>query len=189
MILAFVLGFVTTAAIALAAVTYHRAPTRIRCPECGSRTQAVLPRPGLRLLTRWLVFRWCPVCTWEGVGRVGPERIPGRPAAHASGFHWNPQDLAEDLGFQWATREASAEDPSQPPDHPSGFRFAPHEPTGPVGRPAHPSGFTWARPVDPEVLARARPADPSGFRWGTEPYGHIFRWKADDTPRSDGTAA
>ncbi len=186
MILTFALGFITTATVALAAVTYRRAPTRARCPECGSRTQAVLPRRGFGLLTRWLVFRWCPVCTWEGVGRVGPERIPGRPAAHVSGFHWSAHDLQQDLGFRWATHEPPGEAPSRPPDHPSGFRFASSERGA---RDAHPSGFSWAPDVEGQTVTHTRLADPSGFRWGMKRYGHVFRWKEDHASGSDGTPA
>ncbi len=94
----------------------RRAPTRLRCPRCRGKTEAV---QAPRWLGRSFVTRWCPNCSWEGIGRVGAEWVPGRPVSHSSGFHWGEERLPEDFGFCFAQREAT-----QARAHPSGFNWA-----------------------------------------------------------------
>ncbi len=187
MALALAFGILAATAVALAAVGYVRAPTRLRCPECGSPTEAVLPRWGSRILTRWISFRWCPACSWEGIGRVGPERTPGRPAAHASGFRWSKVRREDDPGFRWRP-EPERPAPAEPPDHPSGFRFGESGAHAAGDPPAHESGFTWAPRPEADRSPRNPPDHRSGFRWGTRASGPVFRWKEDGRTRRDSSA-
>lgn len=106
------------------AVAYHRAPTRARCPKCDGATRTVVSPFWLRWTAPRLVMRWCPRCSWQGLGRAGPERIEGQKIAHDSGFHWGAERLPVDFGFVWRAPPDSARSPA-PPDHPSGFRFGP----------------------------------------------------------------
>jgi hypothetical protein len=97
---------------------------------------------------------------------VGPEWVPGHPAAHGSGFYWGDERLPVDFGFRFAppVQEEDGEAPAEPPAHPSGFRFAAGAP-----RPT-PEQFRWAAPLE---AAR--------FRWRTRrvapPAEAAFRWK------------
>jgi hypothetical protein len=136
----FIFGILAAFLATTLATAWRRAPTRKRCPECGSATVAV--HPELRLLKRMadVRLRWCQACSWQGWGRHGPEWIPGQPTAHDSGFFWGEDPVADDVGFQFADQPAH-DTHAEPPHHPSGFRFG--EPA-PRPRRAHPSGFAWA---------------------------------------------
>lgn len=169
---------------ALTVAWLRQLPTLRLCPTCTHRTQAVLLPSLLRPLKRWIGLRWCPDCEWEGIGRNGPEFIPGRLLAHDSGFHWGADLIGENAGFHWA--ELAPPEPrgpsAEPPAHRSGFRFG-SEPT-PSTRPAHPSGFDWSgpHPAVPDVDRR----DPrSAFSWGSRRRGpEIFQWgQSPDGPR------
>ena len=165
------------AAFAALTITWlKRLPTLHLCPTCTHRTQAVLLPRWLRPLQRWIGLRWCPDCEWEGIGRRGPEFIPGRPLAHDSGFHWGANIIGRNAGFHWAELVPPEPcDPSaQPPAHRSGFRFG-GTPTPSKPR-VHPSGFSWSdpRPAVPHV---DRCDSHSEFPWGSRRReAEIFQW-------------
>lgn len=124
--------------VALVAVTsasvVRRAPTRVRCPDCGHDTDPVrLPSFVARAMPGILV-RWCAACGWEGIGRDGAEWVPGRRVAHRSGFFWGEDRFPPDFGFRFADAGRS---PSRGP-RPSGFAAA-----GVGGHPPRPQGFRW----------------------------------------------
>ena len=118
--------------VALCVAWLKRLPTLRLCPTCTRRTCAVLLPTWLRPLRRWVGLRWCPNCEWQGIGRKGPEFIPGHPLAHDSGFHWGADIVGEDSGFRWAEVE----------------RPEPNGEAAPNRRPRHtdgPAGFHWRR--------------------------------------------
>jgi hypothetical protein len=128
-------------------------------------------------------MRWCSFCQWEGVGRKGPELVPGRRISHDSGFHWGADLLGEDMGFEWAqTEEAPPE--FEPPHHPSGFKFsAPRPPAATSAPPV--AGFHWATKLDPRPGRSSGPPPnhPSGFSWGgSTPEQTGFRFARPDQP-------
>ena len=147
------------------AAAWRRAPTRMSCPRCGGRTESVRAPLWVRKAAPDLAMRWCPSCSWEGMGRVGPEWVPGHPAAHGSGFFWGDERLPVDFGFRFAAppAEGEGEVPAEPPAHPSGFRFA-GDPTLPAAE-----EFRWARPLTPSTFRwrtqRTAPPAEAGFRW------------------------
>ena len=163
-----------------------RLPTLHMCPTCAHRTQAVLLPGLLRPLQRWISRRWCPDCEWEGVGRKGPEFIPGRPLAHDSGFHWGADVMGENAGFHWAQLEPPAPlDPSaDPPAHRSGFRFG-----GAPSRPgSEPSAFNWSSPgpTAPDADDDARRL---AFPWGGRRHeSEAFVWRQRHAPLGRGKA-
>lgn len=174
-------------AVACAAFTVawlKRLPTLQLCPTCAHRTQAVL-LPGLmRPLQRWISRRWCPDCEWEGIGRKGPEFIPGHPLAHDSGFHWGADIVGENAGFHWAQLEPPAplDQSADSPAHRSGFRFggAPSEP-----RPHSPS-FDWSdsSQAAPDV---DEGAPNLAFSWGSRPREPgSFMWRQQHPPLGRG---
>ena len=143
-----------------------RMPRRLRCPSCGGPTAAVLPPALLAPGRRWLTWRWCPDCSWQGVGRKGPEPVPGLILGHVSGFAWGPGGSDGERGFDWADASGAGTRPDRP-SHPSGFRFAPS--------PARPSprGFRF-RGAQPREGRRT--ATPSfGWRWRAAP---VFGWRS-----------
>jgi len=164
---------VSATCAALAAALLKRMPTAQFCPTCRHRTQSVRAPLWLRPMSARLALRWCPDCAWQGVGRKGPEYVPGRPAAHDSGFHWSRADAGEDKGFVWR-RDTPPPSAAPRTQHPSGFRFAeghdqaPTEASPPpLMPPAHPSGFAWAGPDGTTGTPERRKAGhASGFLWG-----------------------
>lgn len=173
MALTLLAGIAATLFVTGVAVAYQRAPTWIRCPECGGATQPVRAPYLLRKTAPRLQGRWCPQCSWEGLGRVGPEWVSGRRVAHDSGFHWGDQRLPEDFGFQWRPLPEPAPG-AEPPHHPSGFRFSTTAGGETAREPAHPSGFAWA-----DGAGETSPAK-TAFEWGT-PKPPSFVWR--DPPR------
>ena len=162
-------GTLVATLIALAVTGFQRVPTHQHCPECGERTQSIVPPAWLKPTRRWVGRRWCTTCNWQGLGRIGADLVPGRRIAHDSGFHWSGVDIGPDVGFQWkASREPEAE--REPPDHPSGFRYAEELPSAPSD---DPTGFRWSRREDdPSTTEQRVTDDPSGFVWS--------RLRADD---------
>lgn len=168
------------------AAAFQRAPTRLTCPECGKDTQPVQAPAWIKERVPSFVLRWCPACSWEGMGRVGADWVPGRPVAHDSGFHWGNERLPEDFGFRFA---APPEMPAgqEPPHHPSGFRFASTEEEPGA---AHPSGFNWGERVGRPPFRSAPPAagggqadaPPAGFRWKEAAEDAGFRWGEGSGP-------
>jgi len=191
MLLALVVGIFVAATATLAVAGFNRAPTRSRCPECDGATKILLLPPVLRR-NEFVHMRWCPACQWEGLGRNGPDWVPGKQLAHDSGFHWAGEHwFPSDFGFKFGEPEVSDQ---LPPHHPSGFRFI-EAPDRGRSAPHHPSGFRFVETPD---LESTTPQDPSGFRfaqgsgkpalgppvfkWAEERRGPGFRFKDDDTP-------
>lgn len=179
-------GILTAFAAVTLAAGLRRAPLRALCPVCGAATNAVQLPPPLRSAAPDLRVRWCPDCSWEGLGREGAEAVPGRPMAHTSGFRWGGIRFQQDFGFRFApVEEATEPPPREPPAHPSGFRFAEQARAAGVGEPAGvrregaagapgqadeaAEGFRWAGPRPPSRFLwgeeRAKTEDPPGFRW------------------------
>lgn len=174
MLLAFVVGLFGAATMTLAVAAFNRSPTRAHCPECGGATKILLLPPVLRR-NEFVHLRWCPRCEWEGLGRNGPDWIPGRRLAHDSGFHWGDERFEADFGFKFRPLEPSVE---LPPHHPSGFRFV-ENPEAEIPAAHHPSGFRFAqKPEKPAV-------GPPVFRWADEGKGDGFKFKGADkgTPK------
>lgn len=179
-------GIAVAALLTAMAVVYQRAPTRVRCPECGGATQPVMAPQWLRKAAPRLQGRWCPQCSWEGLGRVGPEWVSGRLIAHDSGFHWGDERLPMDFGFRWRPlpeARPTGRPTRQVPDHPSGFRFAdlPEDADSGTTMPAHRSGFAWRRTDAP--AAQAPRAVPPAFEWGGPKAPPGFTWKDTDGKR------
>ena len=177
MLTALVIGILCATTVTVIVAVYSRAPTRVLCPECEGPTQVVLMPPVLRK-NRFVHKRWCPGCSWEGLGRNGPEWVQGRRVAHRSGFHWGRARFRSDFGFQFRRQPASS---TLPPHHPSGFRFN-EEIT--VSDADHPSGFHFAtreaEPAGRPSFRWARSAEAEDFSFGkTEPRDHPggFTWK------------
>lgn len=183
MLIVAVVGILALAAVVVAGLAYHRAPTRLTCPTCAGPTSAVRP-PGVLGRTPGVTWRWCAGCGWQGMGRNGPDWRPGRKVAHDSGFHWGDERLPEDFGFRWRLRaEQSEAAHEEPPHHPSGFRFArPTTETGADGDPTAPgSGFLWGN-----GSAGAREPDGDDFRWREEREpSEGFRWHDARKPPDD----
>ncbi len=173
------LGILVAFVATTLAAAYRRAPTRMRCPACGAKTESVQAPIWMRKAVPDLTVRWCPDCSWEGVGRAGPEWVPGHPAAHDSGFFWGEDRLPVDFGFRFAEAPAQPEAaPSEPPAHPSGFRFSQ---TPPATAPAHPSGFTWSDDGQADganTSAAHSPPPAPGFRWAEPRRIPGFVWRS-----------
>lgn len=178
MLISLVIGIFAAATVTLAVAVFSRAPTRVRCPECGGATKIVLLPPVLRR-NQFVHLRWCPGCQWEGLGRNGPDWIPGHRLAHHSGFHWGEGRFEPDFGFRFRWTEPTA---GPPPHHPSGFRFTGHAEADP-GPAHHPSGFRFSP-------APRSPVGPPIFRWAEERRGQGFSFKGPGSHpregRSDG---
>lgn len=173
MLEALIIGVFATAAVTLAVAAFSRAPTRARCPECRGHTEVVLLPPVLRR-NQFVHMRWCPSCSWEGLGRNGPEWVRGRRIAHRSGFHWGRARFQSDFGFRF--RRMVQED-QLPPHHPSGFRFAEDE-QAPGSEAAHPSGFRFSGDA-------REPSPRPSFRWGRRAEATDFEFKESDDGKGD----
>jgi len=184
-------GILVATFATLAVTGFHRIPTRSRCPECGRATEAVLPPPWLQPGQRWVSMRWCVFCAWEGVGRKGPDLVPGRQISHDSGFHWGADQTGPNQGFAWKSH-AEPEPMKEPPHHVSGFRFSEIPPDTRPPK-AHGSGFRWSPdpvspdPVSPDEQAvRLQKAHRTGFHWATETPQPTFRFKEGNAPARPG---
>jgi hypothetical protein len=144
-------GFLTASLIATVAMAYRLLPSGRMCTCCGGPTDPVETRFPLRLGKRWVHWRWCSRCGWEGVGRNGPDvGWFDLPVDHDSGFRWRRPDGTDVPIFIWKP-----------------------EGTDPDTNDAE--GFRWARSDGEPPEARSS-LDPR-FRRGRLPLG--FRWKDD----------
>lgn len=158
MVTTLAIGVLVTFVATTAVVAWRTAPTRARCPRCGQATAAVKPPLWFSRAAPGFKLRWCAACSWQGMGREGPELTPGRPVAHDSGFRWGSDRFPPDFGFRFAESlpggaHAGEETPSPAPDHPSGFRFA---------------GTRTA-----------------AFQWGRRPGSSDFAWRAPERRRDE----
>ena len=79
-------------------------------------------------MSRWIQWRWCSRCAWEGPGRRGPELgILDPPADHESGFRWGHPNLQGVPVFYWKDENETTEADGNPPVHPSGFQWGPDQ--------------------------------------------------------------
>lgn len=161
-------GILATFLLTTVIFAAQRAPTRVSCPECGHRTEAIHGPEWLRRGLPMVRLRWCAACGWEGVGREGPHWVPGQRIAHDSGFHWGDARTPADFGFRFASPEDELISET-PPDHPSGFRFGDSR----IPQAAH---FTWSR-----RMGRGPFTDDAapGFVWGDDGGAHDVRQGPD----------
>lgn len=198
-------GCLSFLVVVLTSVAYLALPSGRMCPRCGAPTSAILLESWWqRPASRWLQWRWCSRCSWEGVGRRGPDvGLQDSPVDHESGFRWR-RTMSEQVPiFHWR------DNAENPPDHPAGFRWSadddgddPPE-TDDVaeasqdGTPGHPSGFRWGGPRDnaplflwgvgaqtepretPSSPVR-RPNEPWYLNWLPPRKSSGFRWKSKD---------
>ena len=169
-------GILSLLLMVMASVTYLALPRGRLCPHCGGSTHPVVLSGLLRVLSKWIQWRWCARCSWEGpglhsadLGALDPpvdRRAGYRPpdpdpeAAEAEGDVQgrdvlNVDDVQE---FQWRSgpEDESREDPS---DHPSGFTWQEEEESAEAKEQASPeqAGFYFRPPGE-----RRR----SQFQWG-----------------------
>ncbi len=132
------LSLIAGVLVALVAVAFvsvvRRAPTRVRCPDCGHDTDPVRLPSWMNRALPDMVARWCSVCGWEGIGRDGAELVPGRPIAHRSGFVWGEDRFPPYFGFHFAQAHHHVARQREP----SGFIGAREG-----GHPLRPDGFRW----------------------------------------------
>lgn len=190
--------------VVLTSVAYLALPSGRMCPRCGVPTAAILLESWWqRPASRWLHWRWCSRCSWEGVGRRGPDvGLRDSPVDHESGFRWRRTTSDQVPIFHWR------DNMENPPDHPAGFRWSAAEdgdyspPTdGPAGHtqggtPGHPSGFRWGAPGDdaplflwglghrtpgePQAGSVRPPNEPWYLTWLSPRKSSGFRWKSKD---------
>jgi rubredoxin len=156
-------GLLSAMLVVTIGVAYLALPSGRMCPRCGGPTVPVTLRVIQRIVKKWLQWRWCSRCGWEGAGRNGPDVAPfDPPVDHDSGFRWSRPDGREVPIFWWG----SDRETPQPPvvGHPSGFRWK--HPTPKPHQPAHPSGFEFGardqRLRTPSVTGRK---PDTGFKW------------------------
>ena len=193
LILVALVGFLSLLVVVLTSVAYLALPSGRMCPRCGVPTSSILLESWWqRPASRWLDWRWCARCAWEGVGRRGPDvRLQDPPVDHESGFRWRRLGSEHVPIFHWRD---DSEDPSA---HPTGFRWAADEDAegvddeesaataAPEGVEGHLSGFRWRERDDgaplfvwgasalksespsavPWYLSWLPPRRTSGFRW------------------------
>jgi len=142
-VLVALVGILSMLLVVTASVAYLALPRGRLCPHCGGPTNPVVLRRLLRLLSRWVQWRWCSRCGWEGAGRRGPDLGPlDPPPDDGSGFRWGGPDIEEAPMFYWRSDrrgDASAARRNRPP----GFRRRddpePGEPIDPTQRDFRPS--------------------------------------------------
>ncbi len=201
-----VVGILTMLLVVTSSVGYLVLQRGRMCPRCGGYTTPIVLRRMLRVLSRWVQWRWCSRCGWEGPGRTGPELgILDPPFDHESGFRWGHPNLQGVPVFYWRDETETAETSDTPSAHPSGFDWVPDEWEGTDRRVVerrqarqgdHPSGFyfrasqefdpprfQWApnkrsAGEDAEVPSRPPSERPWYLAWfvSKEPPG--FQWKA-----------
>lgn len=189
LVLVALVGILSLLVVVLTSVAYLALPSGRMCPSCGVPTSSILLESWWqRPASRWLYWRWCARCGWEGVGRKGPDvGLQDRPVDHESGFRWRRpgseqvpifhwRDDSEDpSGFRWAADEdaegvvdeesAGTSAPEGVEGHLSGFRWGARDDAAPL--------FVWggsalkseSRSPVPWYLSWLPPRRTSGFRW------------------------
>lgn len=171
-------GILSLLLVVLASVTYLALPRGRLCPHCGGSTNPVVLSGLLRILSRWIQWRWCARCSWEGPGLRGadlgaldppadrragyrlPDPDPDPDLAEAGGGAMDRDVLSVDdiQEFHWQSgpEEERREAPS---DHPSGFKWQGEEESTEAEEQAPPkqAGFYFRPPGE-----RRR----SPFQWG-----------------------
>ena len=146
-VLVALVGILSMLLVVTASVAYLALPRGRLCPHCGGATYPVVLRRLLRVLSRWVEWRWCSRCGWEGAGRRGPDLGPlDPPDDHDSGFRWGDPDIDEVPIFYWRSDRPAGK--GSAPSNPSpGFTTRageePIEPTDPT-----PRGFRYSPPKE-----------------------------------------
>ena len=162
-----IVGILTMLLVVTTSLAYLVLPGGRMCPRCGGSSSPVVLRKMLRFLSRWVQWRWCARCGWEGPGKKGPELgILDPPVDHESGFRWGHPNLQGVPVFYWRDENETTETADLPSAHPSGFYWAAEGREGTDRRKAdqrkepgakHPSGFYFRSSED---------SDPPSFQWG-----------------------
>jgi hypothetical protein len=179
--------------VVTASVAYLALPRGRLCAHCGSTTNPVVLQRLLRVLSRWVEWRWCSRCGWEGAGRRGPKLgTLDPPPNDGSGFQWGDPDLDEAPVFYWRSDRRSErgatqpnhwpwferradEEPMEPADPaPRGFRLSP---SGEMKPPPLPLGQETSLGSEPETKRRYQTPRPWYLAWlvSKDPPG--FQWK------------
>ena len=117
-----ILGILAMLLLVTTSVAYLILPRGRMCPRCGRSTSSVVLRRLLHPLSRWIQWRWCSRCGWEGPGRKGPEvGVLDPPADHQPGFRWGHRDLRSAPAFHEPDDEEAREPTGCSPARPSGF--------------------------------------------------------------------
>jgi hypothetical protein len=166
--LTFLVGLLSVMLVATIGVAYLAIPSGRMCPRCGGPTDPVTLRAIQRFLAKWLQWRWCSRCGWEGAGRNGPDVAPFEPPVdHDSGFRWCKPDGRDVPVFWWGTGEAPPRRPGI--GHPAGFRWK--TPPAPQRLPDHPSGFQFGESGQrPATRPLSGPRPEPGFKWKDQPH-------------------
>ena len=191
-VLVALVGILSMLLVVIASVAYLALPRALLCPHCGGATYPVVLRRLLRVLSRWVQWRWCSRCGWEGAGRRGPDLGPlDPPADQDSGFRWGDPDIEQVPIFYWRSDRRGAKGAAQPnnwsgferradeeaiePTDPprSGFRLGPSEeqepPPFPLGREMNlgpgPGAKKPYQAPRPWYLSWLVSKNPPGFQW------------------------
>lgn len=183
-------GILSLLLVVTASVAYLALPRGRLCPQCGGATNPVVLRRLLRVLSRWIQWRWCSRCGWEGAGRRGTDLGP--PADPGSGFHWGEPDDEEVPIFYWRSDrrdESGAAAPTQWPwferradeermepadPAPRGFRLSP---SGEMMPPPLPLGQGRSIEPEPGVKRRYQTPRPWYLSWLVSKRPSGFQWK------------
>ncbi len=163
-----VVGILAMLLVVTTSVAYLVLPRGRMCPRCGGSTSPVVLRKMLRVLSRWVQWRWCSRCAWEGPGRKGPELgILDPPTDHDSGFRWGHPNLQGVPVFYWRDENEVKEPSGPPPVHPSGFEWGADEREGADRRMAE--RRETAEPDDSGFHFRSpQHVESTGFQWGSD---------------------
>jgi rubredoxin len=174
-VLVSLVGILSMLLLVTASVAFLALPRGRLCPHCGGPTNPVVLRKLLRFLSRWVQWRWCSRCGWEGAGRRGPDLGPlDPPAAHGSGFRWGDPNYEEVPVFYWRS-DRRAEDGAPRRGTWSGFeRRAPEEPVEP---PTLPLGQEMSRKPDPGPEKGLETSRPWYLSWLVSKHPPGFQWK------------
>ena len=75
-----VAGILTMLLVVTSSVAYLVLPRGRMCPRCGGCTSPIVLRRMLRVLSRWVQWRWCSRCAWGGPRQNEPGAGHPRPA-------------------------------------------------------------------------------------------------------------
>ncbi len=193
LVLIAVVGVLSILLVVTASVAYLALPRGRLCPHCGGSTHPVILRRLLKVFSRWVQWRWCSRCGWEGARHRGPDLGPlDPPVDHDSGFRWADPDYEDVPIFYWRSDDPDGDGETRP-DPITGFEWdaeeeaiepEPTEATGPdLPRPDfRPS---WGlnpprRPWDPSVTRGSE--RPRWSRGSGKPRPWYLAWLVSKNP-------
>ena len=165
LVLIAVVGILSILLMITASVAYLALPRGRLCPHCGGATHPVILRRLLKILSRWVQWRWCSRCGWEGARHRGPDLGPlDPPVDHGPGFSWADPDYENVPIFYWRSDDPDDEGEARP-DPLAGFEWgAEQERTEPTELDSPTPDFraSWGldpprRPWDPRTTCPPRP--------------------------------